>query len=135
MKRVRAAAVALVGATLLGGCVVAGKGGPPPHAPAYGLRAKTPPKITVRPTVVVIAGLPVSYVANYPEDVFLFEGRWYRRYEGAWFWSLSVGGEWASISVGQVPRVVLEVPADYRSRKGGPPPHAPARGRRAKDKS
>lgn len=133
-------AVALLSAAFLTGCVVVDKrGGPPPHAPAYGARPRSvvvvPPPVTVTPTLVVIAGTPVSYAANWPEDLFYYDGRWYRHYDGNWYWSVTVSGEWVQISVSQVPKVVLEVPPDYRKRgKGGPPPWAPAHGARGKGK-
>ncbi len=135
-----ALAPALLAAAFLAGCVVVDKRpekpGPPPWAPAYGARAKkVPPPVTVTPTVVVIAGSPVAYAANWPEDLFYYEGRWYRPYEGNWYWSVTVGGTWTQISVSQVPKVVLEVPPDYRQRsRGGPPPWAPAHGAREKGK-
>jgi hypothetical protein len=132
-----AALLALFLAGTLAGCVVAGTtGGPPPHAPAHGARAKKPPKITITPVVVVIAGTQVSFAENYADDLFYFQNRWYRPYDGSWWWSVSVSGDWVQISVGKVPRAVLEVPQDYRAKagKGGPPPWAPAHGRRAKDK-
>jgi hypothetical protein len=139
VQSVTAAALALAGVLLVGGCAIVapspGQGGPPAYAPAHGARAKTPPKIAITPAVVLIAGTQVSYADNYPGDLFYFQGRWYRPYEGNWFWSVTVSGDWAEVGVGQVPRAVLEIPTDYRKRKGGPPPHAPAHGRRAKDKS
>jgi hypothetical protein len=133
------AALALAGALLVGGCTTVvqspGQGNPPAHAPAYGARAKKPPTIAITPAVAVIAGTQVSYAENYAGDLFYFQGRWYRPYEGNWFWAVTVSGEWTEMTIGQVPKAVLEVPSDYRKRKGGPPPHAPAHGRRAKDKS
>jgi hypothetical protein len=139
-RRPATVALALAAALLAAGCTTVvhqrpSKGGPPPHAPAYGRRAKMPPRITITPAVVVIVGSQVSYAENHPDDLFYFQGRWYRPYEGGWFWSVTLSGEWTEISVGEVPRPVLEVPPDYRKRKGGPPPHAPAHGRRGKGKS
>lgn len=130
--------LALFLAGSLAGCaVVHTRGGPPPHAPAWGARAKLPPRVTIAPAVVVIPGTAVSFAENYPEDLFFFQGRWYRPYDGSWWWSVTVGGEWAQIAIGQVPRAVLEVPGDYRvkaAKRPGPPPWAPAHGRRAKEK-
>ncbi len=133
----RAAGLGLLAASLLAGCVlVDGRGGPPPHAPAYGARPRSvvvlPPPVTVTPTLVVIAGTPVSYATNWPEDLFYYEGRYYRPYQGSWYWSVTVGGEWVQVSVGQVPRVVLQVPPDYREHRGGPPPWSHGRGRHGK---
>jgi hypothetical protein len=139
MKRSRngcPVALALIGATLLGGCAVvtASKDGPPPHAPAYGLRAKKPPKLTVAPAVVVISGTQVSYASNHPEDLFFYQGRWWRPYDGQWYWAVTVGGDWTDVTLGEVPKAVLEIPNDYREKRGGPP-HAPARGVKGKKKS
>ncbi len=88
----RAAGLGLLAASLLAGCVVVdGRGGPPPHAPAYGARARSvvvlPPPVTVTPSLVVIAGTPVSYAANWPDDLFFYEGRYYRPYQGNWYWT------------------------------------------------
>lgn len=133
----RSAVAALLVTGMLAGCaVVLEPAGPPPHAPAHGARAKMPPRIVVTPAIVVIPGTTVSFAENYADDLFYFEGRWYRPYEGNWYWSVSVSGDWGQIAVGQVPRAVLEVPRDYRvkARKGGPPDHAPAYGRRGKGK-
>ncbi len=136
-RRLGALVATLLAGTLAGCAVVETRGGPPPHAPAWGARVKTPPRITITPSVVLIAGTQVSFAENYSDDLFFFEGRWYRPYDGNWYWSVSVSGDWAAISVGQVPRAVLGVPSDYRAKakKGGPPPWAPAHGKRAKDKS
>jgi hypothetical protein len=135
VRHVVPTALALAGVLLVGGCASVvqspGAGNPPAHA----AQAKKPPKLTIKPTVVMIAGTQVSYAENYAGDLFYFQGRWYLPYEGNWFWAMSVSSDWTEVSVGQVPKAVLEVPSDYRKRKGGPPSHAPAHGRRAKDKS
>lgn len=125
-------------ASLLAGCLVVDKrgGGPPPWAPAHGRRAQgvvvVPPPVTVQPSLVLIAGTPVAFVENWSDDLFFYDGRYYRPYQGGWYWSVAVGGPWTYVSVGQVPSVVLHVPPDYRARKGGP--WAPAHGARGKGK-
>jgi hypothetical protein len=129
----------LVLGMVLAGCVVVDRrGGPPPWAPAHGRGAGTvvvvPPPITVQPSLVLIAGTPVAFADNWSEDLFFYDGRYYRPYQGGWYWSVTVGGPWSVISVGQVPAVVVQVPPDYRKRRGGPPPWAPAHGARGKGK-
>lgn len=133
----RTAGAGLLVASLLAGCVIAERPvGPPPHAPAYGARGGgvvlVPPPVTVTPTLVVVAGTQVAYASNWPEDLFYYGGRYYRPYRGNWYWSVTVGGQWAQITVSQVPRVIVELPRDYRKHGGGPPPWAPAHGRRGK---
>jgi hypothetical protein len=92
------------------------KGQPPAHAQAHGVRAKTPPPLGVTPSAAPIAGSPVAYAENAPEDLFLFEGVWYRAYEGVWYRAAAAGGEWAPVAKGDVPKAVLDVPADFRAK-------------------
>jgi hypothetical protein len=112
---------------LLAGCVIA----PPPGGPAGPASSPpaavvVPPPVTVTPTFVVVQGTPVAYASNWPEDLFLYEGRYYRVYRGHWYWAATLGSGWTYVSVGQVPRVVVEVQPRYRphgKRKGKPRKH------------
>src|SRR5919108_4811911 len=106
----------LAAAALAGGCTVvvrpADPASTPPPRPVEG-----PGPIAVAPVLAGIDGSPVLYVANWPEDVFAYGGRWYRSYRGSWYRAASARGPWGAIPRGLVPRPVLEVPRDFRSRR------------------
>jgi len=116
---------AVAAGLLVAGCVIAPPPGGPPGPPPGPPTAVVVPPVTVTPTFVVVQGTPVAYASNWPEDLFRYEGRYYRVYQGHWYSSLTVGSGWTYISVGQVPRVVVEVQPRYR-------PHGKRKGKHRK---
>jgi len=85
------------------------------------------------PRLVVVPGTPVYEAPSLPYNYFYYGGGYYLYRGGTWFWGASYNGPWTVISIEQVPRPILRVPAEhYRERpehwkRGGPPPWAMAR--------
>jgi hypothetical protein len=66
------------------------------------------------PDVVVIPGTYAYFVPGVEADVFFYQGYWYRPHRGYWFRASSYRGPWGRIAVGRVPRVLIDVPPDFR---------------------
>ena len=75
-----------------------------------------PPKYVVAapPPVVVIPGTYVYAIPDLAVDILFYSGSWYRRHEGHWFSARSYNGPWVYIAPPRVPRVLIELPPDYR---------------------
>jgi hypothetical protein len=61
--------------------------------------------------------IPGTYVYFAPEvdvDVLFYHGYWYRPYQGHWYRSGSYNGKWVYITPERVPRVLINLPPDYR---------------------
>ncbi len=81
-----------------------------------------PPVIFAEPPrVVVVPQTPVFYAPDTTYNVFLFDGRYYSFYNGAWFIAVSHRGPWTFVPVERVPRPVVAVPVRYYKT---PPRHA-----------
>lgn len=66
------------------------------------------------PSLVVIPG---TYAYAPPEadiDIVFYQGYWYRPYEGHWFRARGYNGPWGTIAPARVPRVLIDLPPDYR---------------------
>ena len=79
-----------------------------------------PPRyvIPAPPPVVVIPGTYVYAVPDIDVDILFYQGYWYRPHQGYWFRARSYNGPWVYLAPPQVPRVLIELPPDYRR----PPP-------------
>jgi hypothetical protein len=79
-----------------------------------------PPRyvIPAPPPVIVIPGTYVYAVPDIEVDILFYQGYWYRPHQGYWFRSRSYNGPWVYLAAPQVPRVLIELPPDYRR----PPP-------------
>jgi len=77
-----------------------------------------PPPIVVSepPAVVMIPQSRVFFVPDPHVDVFFFEGYWWSPRGPAWYRARSYDGPWAVVERSRVPRAVIYVPRDYRSR-------------------
>ncbi len=66
------------------------------------------------PPMVVIPGTYAYYAPDVDVDIFFYQGYWYRPYEGRWFRARGYDGPWLHIGPSRVPRVVVDLPPDYR---------------------
>jgi len=61
------------------------------------------------PRLVVIESTGIQYVADSDdEDIFFWDGGWYRWYDGTWYNCRSYGGSW--VRIGEPPAVFLRIP-------------------------
>jgi len=66
------------------------------------------------PPVVVIPGTYVYMVPDIAVEILFYHGYWYRPYEGRWYRGKSYNGPWAYLAPPKVPRVIVELPPNYR---------------------
>jgi len=67
------------------------------------------------PEVAVIPGTYVYMVPDINVDILFYHGYWYRPYAGRWYFGLSYNGPWVYLDPVRIPRVLLELPSNYRS--------------------
>jgi hypothetical protein len=66
------------------------------------------------PPLVVIPGTYAYFAPDADVDIVFYRGYWYRPYQGYWYRARGYNGPWASIAPARVPRVIVELPPDYR---------------------
>lgn len=67
------------------------------------------------PPLVVYPGTYAYYVPDIDIDVLFYHGYWYRPYEGRWFRARYYNGPWVYIVPARVPRILFDLPPDFRS--------------------
>jgi hypothetical protein len=77
-----------------------------------------PPPITVSapPAVVMIPGSQVHFVPDPHVDVFFYSGYWWSPRGDRWYRARAYNGPWGVMEQRQVPKAVMYVPRDYRTR-------------------
>jgi hypothetical protein len=70
--------------------------------------------IPAPPSVVVIPGTHVYYVPDVPEEIFFYQGYWYRPYRKHWYRAAFYDGPWVTISPSRVPYTLVNVHPGYR---------------------
>lgn len=66
------------------------------------------------PPLVVIPGTYAYFVPDVDVDVLFYHGYWYRPHGNRWYRATAYNGPWVYISAGRVPRVLVDLPPDYR---------------------
>ena len=80
-----------------------------------GIGVSLPPLVFhTPPPVFVIPGTYVYYAPDAEVDVFFYHGYWYRPHRGYWYRASGYNGPWGRIAVSRVPRVLIDVPPDFR---------------------
>jgi hypothetical protein len=64
------------------------------------------------PALVVIPGTYVYLAPDVGADMFFYHDNWYRHHDGGWYISLDFNGPWRVVR--EVPRVIVNLPPDYR---------------------
>ena len=72
--------------------------------------------VSVPPAVVMIPGSQVHFVPNPDIDVFFYGGYWWSPRGEQWYRARAYNGPWGVMERRRVPRAVLYVPRDYRTR-------------------
>jgi len=113
MKKRTLIALSVVGITFLIGM------GYPSGANAgvsIGINFPPPPPLVI-PAPPPLFVIPTTYIYFPPEvdvDIFFYHGYWYRPYQGYWYRSGIYNGKWVYIAPERVPRVLINLPPDYR---------------------
>jgi hypothetical protein len=66
------------------------------------------------PPMVVIPGTYAYFAPEADVDIVFYQGFWYRPYEGRWFRGRGYNGPWGVIGPAGVPRVLIDLPPDFR---------------------
>ena len=66
------------------------------------------------PPMVAIPGTYAYFAPEADVDIVFYHGYWYRPYEGRWYRARGYNGPWGYIAPARVPRVLIELPPDYR---------------------
>lgn len=66
------------------------------------------------PPVVVIPGTYAYFAPEVDIDIVFYQGYWYRPYEGRWYRARGYNGPWVYLAPARVPRVLIDLPPDYR---------------------
>jgi hypothetical protein len=66
------------------------------------------------PPVVVIPGTYAYYAPDAGADIFFYHGFWYRPHHGYWYRARGYNGPWVNIRHARVPRVLRNLPPDFR---------------------
>jgi hypothetical protein len=66
------------------------------------------------PPMVVIPGTYAYFAPEATVDIVFYQGYWYRPYEGRWFRARAYNGPWGILAPARVPRVLIDLPPDYR---------------------
>jgi len=112
--------IAFLGILLVGMMLVIGLGHPS-RATAevninVGINVPPPPPLVI-PAPPPMLVIPRTYVYFAPEvevDIFFYQGYWYRPYRGHWYRSAIYNGKWVFIVPERVPRVLINLPPDFR---------------------
>jgi len=92
-----------------------GSATPPTPGPQVDVNA--PPPAYVFPNPPEVAVIPGTYVYMVPDinvDILFYHGYWYRPYAGGWYFAPSYNGPWGYLDPVRVPRVLLQLPPNYR---------------------
>jgi hypothetical protein len=94
------------------------------------------------PALVAVPATPVMYAPSVGANYFFYGGQYYVYANGGWYVGPGYNGPWVVVAPEFVPRPILAVPVRYyryaprewgHVRREGPPPWAPAWGRRWED--
>jgi hypothetical protein len=112
--------IAFLGILLVGMMLVIGLGHPS-RATAevninVGINVPPPPPLVIPapPPVFVIPRTYVYFAPQVEVDIFFYQGYWYRPYRGHWYRSAIYNGKWVYIVPERVPRVLINLPPDFR---------------------
>lgn len=76
---------------------------------------KSPPKVLIKPTLLLIPETKVMYVSNYEDfDIFYFDGFWFCYYEGYWWKTKELSKPWIKIEVKYVPKELILLPSEWK---------------------
>lgn len=94
---------------------------PPSPPPAPEAPESPPPVVAERPPyLVLVPGSEVYYAPEQPVDLFFYNGLWFTRHRGRWFFSPDYSGPWTYLSPRGVPPALEHLPAEHRGAPPGP---------------
>jgi hypothetical protein len=106
----------LIALSVFGIMLLLGMGYPSGATAGVRINVPLPPPLVIPapPPMFVIPGTYVYFAPEVDVDVLFYHGYWYRPYQGHWYRSGTYNGKWAYIVPDRVPRVLINLPPDYR---------------------
>jgi hypothetical protein len=89
-----------------------------PPAPPVSPGPKVPAlaKVSEPEFLYLVPTYGVFFVPGTSGDVLFYDGLWYYRVKGTWYWSRTYKGPWNYMGPNQVPLALRKLPSDYRTR-------------------
>lgn len=85
-----------------------------------GISTVPPPVVfSTPPSVVVIPGTYAYFIPGIQDNIFFYDGYWYRPYRGYWYRAHRYDGPWVYMEPRRVPGPVLHIPPDFRRLRPG----------------
>jgi hypothetical protein len=78
-------------------------------------------KVSADPEMTVIPGTYIYFITESPDDIFFYQGYWWRPYQGRWHRARGFNGPWVFMKPGRVPPGMLRLPSDWRKLPPGHP--------------
>jgi|GEM_PF-964773 len=78
-------------------------------------------RVSSDPYTAVIPGTYIYFITESPENVFFYQGTWWRPYQGRWHRATGYNGPWSFVDAGNVPPGLRGLPPGWRNL---PPGHA-----------
>lgn len=81
-----------------------------------GINVPPPPPLVIPapPPMFVIPRTYIYFAPKVDVDIFFYQGYWYRPHGGHWYRSVVYNGKWGYIAPERVPRVLINLPPDFR---------------------
>ncbi|MBI5805329.1 hypothetical protein HZA73_04720 [candidate division TA06 bacterium] len=78
-------------------------------------------RISSDPLMTVIPGTYIYFITESSEDIFFYQGYWWRPYKGRWHRANGFNGPWTFVKPGRVPPGMLKLPSSWRNLPPGHP--------------
>lgn len=78
-------------------------------------------RVSSDPVMTVIPGTYIYFITESSEDIFFYQGYWWRPYKGRWHRANGFNGPWVFVKPGRVPPGMLKLPSGWRKLPPGHP--------------
>ncbi len=78
-------------------------------------------RVSSDPVMTVIPGTYIYFITESSEDIFFYQGYWWRPYKGRWHRANGFNGPWTFVKPGRVPPGMLRLPSGWRKLPPGHP--------------
>jgi len=78
-------------------------------------------RLSPDPVMTVIPGTYIYFITECPDDIFFYQGFWWRPFKGRWHRADGFNGPWIFVKIGKVPPGLLKLPKGWRKLPPGHP--------------
>jgi len=78
-------------------------------------------KVSADPVMTVIPGTYIYFITESSDDIFFYQGYWWRPYQGRWHRANGFNGPWVFLKTGNVPPGLRRLPSGWRKLPPGHP--------------